>query len=176
MLKNENNKQTVEASKRRSLDEFFFSYRFEPHSVRSYCWQWRIEHRASGMYQLREVKQPRGRRQQERQKSNRFRLTKQQLCTCITLFCTLLSRRCTTTMNYDVIMPNYPFCRGRKHQKTTFFFFSWTLILSFRIQLQKLALANSWRIKGDGISAIKFEAARTHFLSDVFVVVAVVVA
>ena len=97
VLKNENNKQTVEASKRRSLDEFFFSYRFEPHSVRSYCWQWRIEHRASGMYQLREVKQRRGRRQGERQKSNRFRLAKQQLCTCITLFCTLLSRRCTAT-------------------------------------------------------------------------------
>ena len=73
-------------------------------------------------------------------------------------------------------MPNYPFCRGLKHKKTTFFFFSWTLIQSFRIQVQKLALANSWRIKGDGISAIKFEAVRTHFLSDVFVVVAVVVA
>ena len=28
---------------------------------------------------------------------NRFGLAKQQLCTCITLFCTFLSRRCTTT-------------------------------------------------------------------------------
>ena len=28
-------------------------------------------------------------------KSNRFLLTKQQLCTCITLFCTFLCRRCT---------------------------------------------------------------------------------
>ena len=30
-------------------------------------------------------------------KSNRFRLAEQQLCTCITLFCTFLSRRCTAT-------------------------------------------------------------------------------
>ena len=29
--------------------------------------------------------------------SNRFRLAKQQLCTCITLFCTFLCRHCTTT-------------------------------------------------------------------------------
>ena len=30
-------------------------------------------------------------------KENRFRLAKQQLCSCITLFCTFLCRRCTTT-------------------------------------------------------------------------------
>ena len=42
-------------------------------------------------------KQRRRRRQQERKKSNRFRLAKQQLCTCITLFWTFLCRRCTTT-------------------------------------------------------------------------------
>ena len=46
---------------------------------------------------IRELKQRRRRRQQERQKSNRIRLAKQQLCTCITLFCTFLCRRCTTT-------------------------------------------------------------------------------
>ena len=32
-----------------------------------------------------------------KKKSNWFILTKQRLCTCITLFCTFLSRRCTTT-------------------------------------------------------------------------------
>ena len=36
--------------------------------------------------------------------------------------------------------------------------------------------ANIWRIKRDGISTIKFEAAQTHFLSDVLVAVAFVVA
>ena len=45
----------------------------------------------------RKLKQRRQRRQRERQKTNRFRLVKQQLCTCITLFCTFLCRRCTTT-------------------------------------------------------------------------------
>ena len=30
-------------------------------------------------------------------KNNRFRLTKEQHCTCITLFCTFLCRHCTTT-------------------------------------------------------------------------------
>ena len=39
---------------------------------------------------------------------------------------------------------------------------------SFRIQLQK-KIVNIWRIKRDGISAINFEAAQIHFLSDVFV-------
>ena len=37
------------------------------------------------------------RRERERQKSNSFRLVKQKLCTCITLFCTFFSRRSTTT-------------------------------------------------------------------------------
>ena len=40
---------------------------------------------------FRELKQRRRRRQRERQKSNKFRFAKQHLCTCIMLFCTLLS-------------------------------------------------------------------------------------
>ena len=66
-------------------------------------------------------------------KNNRFRLVKQQTCTSITLFCAFPCRRCaTTTWN----------CRisrvfgGRQHKTTTLFCFSWTLIQSFRIQLQ----------------------------------------
>ena len=46
---------------------------------------------------IRELKQRRRRRQRERQKRNWFRLAKQQLCTCVTLFCTFLCRQCTTT-------------------------------------------------------------------------------
>ena len=45
----------------------------------------------------RELKQRIRRRQRERQKSKWLILAKQQLCTCITLFCTFLCRRCTTT-------------------------------------------------------------------------------
>ena len=39
----------------------------------------------------------RRRRQRERQKRNRYTVAKQQLCTCITLFCTFVCRHCTTT-------------------------------------------------------------------------------
>ena len=45
----------------------------------------------------RDLRIRRRRRQRERQKSSRLKLAKQQLCTCITLFCTFLCRRCTTT-------------------------------------------------------------------------------
>ena len=45
----------------------------------------------------KELKQWRWLRERERQKSNVFRLAKQQLCTCITLFCTFCCRHCTTT-------------------------------------------------------------------------------
>ena len=38
---------------------------------------------------------------------------------------------------YDVKMPNFTFCGGREHKTTTFFFFLWTSIQSFRIQLQQ---------------------------------------
>ena len=46
---------------------------------------------------IRELKQGRRRRQRERQKSDRFKLAKKQLCTWITLFCTFLCRHCMTT-------------------------------------------------------------------------------
>ena len=51
----------------------------------------------------------------------------------------------------------------------TLFFFFWNSIKAFKIQLHK-KLPTRW-IKRD-----KFEAARLHFLSDVFVTVAVALA
>ena len=48
-------------------------------------------------FDVRELKQRRRRRQRERQKSNRFRRTKQQLCTCNTLYIPLPS-----LYDYDV--------------------------------------------------------------------------
>ena len=57
-------------------------------------------------------------------KSTRFRLAKQQLCSCITLF-DHLHRHCTN--DYEVKIPNsanFTFCAGREHKTTTFFFFS----------------------------------------------------
>jgi len=51
----------------------------------------------------RDLKIRRRRRQRELQINNRLRLAKQQLCTCITLFCTFLWRHCTTTMRKCLI-------------------------------------------------------------------------
>ena len=45
---------------------------------------------------------------------------KQQLCTCITLFCTFLFRLCTT--NEDVKMLNFLLYGGRKQATTNFSF------------------------------------------------------
>ena len=115
---------------------------------------------------VRELKQRRRRRQRGQQKSNRLRLAKQQLCICITLCCTFLWR--------DVKMSNFTSCEGREHKTTIFLFLYWISIQSLRIQLQKKN-TNIWRIEGDGISAIKFEAERLHILSDVFVAIAIVV-
>ena len=82
----------------------------------------------------RELKQRRGRRQQERQKSNWFRLVKQQLCTCITLF---LHISLPSLHDHNVEVPNFTFWRGRENKTTTFSFFSWTLQY-FTIWLQKI--------------------------------------
>ena len=49
-------------------------------------------------------------------KAERFRLAKQQLCTCITLFCTLLCRRCTTT-TWKCVISRFV----EEHETTNFF-------------------------------------------------------
>ena len=88
---------------------------------------------------IRELKIRRRRRQRKQQKSNRFSLAKQQLCTCITLFCTFLCRRCTTTTwkcPISRFVEDGP--GGREHKATTFFFFLWALIQSFRINSTKI--------------------------------------
>ena len=109
-------------------------------------------------------------RQREGQKSNRCRFAKQQLCTCITLFCTFLCRHCTTTTWKCLISL---FCREREHKRTTLFF----LFLIFDTVLKNSTpekLGNLiWQIEWGGISAKKFEAAGIHLLSNVFVAVAV---
>ena len=91
--------------------------------------------------------------------------------TCITLFCTFLCRRCTTT-TWKCLISRFDEDVNRRQQFSFSFPELWYSLL--RIQLKKIA--NIWRIKRDRISVIKFEAARIHFLSDVFVAVAVVVA
>ena len=113
----------------------------------------------------RELKHRRRRRQWKRWKSNRFRLAKQQLCTCITLFFTFLCRHCTTI--------TFTVEDGNARQKLSFSFPElWYSVLEFNSN----TFVNIWRSKRDGISAIKFEAARLHCFSDVFKAFAVVVA
>ena len=82
---------------------------------------------------LRSWQRQRG-RQRKRQESNRFRLAKQKICTCITLswYISLPSWH-----DYDVKRLYLSFCGGRKHKTTALFFFSQTLIQSFSIQFQK---------------------------------------
>ena len=46
---------------------------------------------------MRELEKRQQRRQRKRHKSNRFKLAKQQFCTCITLLCTFLCRHCAST-------------------------------------------------------------------------------
>ena len=62
---------------------------------------------------------------------------------------------------------------SRTGTQDDFLFFSGTLIQFFRIINSRKKNANIWRTIGDGISAIKFEATRPPFLSDVFVFVRV---
>ena len=71
--------------------------------------------------------------------------------------------------DYNVKLLNFTFYREREDKTTTFLFFPRTLIQPLEFMINSKPFANIWRIKWDGISAIKFEAARIHFLSDVFV-------
>ena len=116
---------------------------------------------------LRELKQRR--RQRGRKKANFkwVRLAKHQLCACITLFCTFLSRRCVTTTCKCLISR---FVEDGNTRQQLFSSCARTLITP-----APKTFACIWHIKRVGISAITFEAARIHFLSDVFVAVAVVV-
>jgi len=64
------------------------------------------------MWDIKVLKQRRRRWQRERQKSNRFRLAKQQACTSTTLF------------DYEVKIPSFTFCGGSERKATISFSFS----------------------------------------------------
>ena len=83
-------------------------------------------------------------------------------CTCITLFCTFLFCRCTTT-TWNCLISRFVE-DGTKRQQLSFSFPN----LWCSLELNSKNFAYIWRIKRDGISAIKFEATQIYFLSDVF--------
>ena len=65
-------------------------------------------------------------------KSNRFIYAKQQLCTCITIFCTFLSRRCTTaTWNVLILhVSRALWSRWTQHKTFLFLFIHLNTVLS----------------------------------------------
>ena len=97
------------------------------------------------------MKQRRRKRQQERQKGNRFWLAKQQLCTCITPF---LCISLPSLRDYNVNFLISGFMEDENIRQRFSFFFLWTWIQSFRIQLLK-KIASIWQMKSVRIWAMK---------------------
>ena len=102
----------------------------------------------------------------------RVTLAKQQLCTRITLFCTFLLAVVARLQRKSAL---FHVLSRTGTQDNNFRFLSLNFDTVLDISTPK-EFASIRRIKRDGISAIKFEVARIHFLSDVFVAVAVFVA
>ena len=76
--------------------------------------------------------------------------------------------------DYNVKVPNFTLRRVREHKTMTFFTFPglWYSLLEFNSR----KFANIWRIEPVGISVMKFEVVRIHFLNDISVAIVVVVA
>ena len=110
--------------------------------------------------------QRRRRRKENGKKSKRFLLTKQQICTCITLFCTFFL---PSLHPCDTKLPNFTrllYGVGEHNTKVVFFpLLNLDTVLS---DSTRENLANICQIKWNWIKSLKFEAVRTRFLSDVF--------
>ena len=63
-----------------------------------YLADWKLQHLFLFLFDIRELKQRGQPHQRGKTKGNKFKLAKQQLYTCITLFCTFLCRHSATTM------------------------------------------------------------------------------
>ena len=102
-----------------------------------------------------ELKQRRQRRQRKGQKNAIGCIGKTSKFARVSrFFCTFLSRRCTTTTWRCLISR---FVEDGEHKATTFLFFCWTLIQSFRIQkLPTFDVLNEmeWDDKWDGITLV----------------------
>ena len=120
---------------------------------------------------VRELKQRRRRRQRERQKSNKFILAKQQLCTSITLFC-IHFLAVVAGATWKCLISRFVEDGNTRQQLSFCFPELWYCPVEFNSK----KLPTFVRIKRDEISALKVEVARIHFLSDVLIAVAVLVA
>ena len=75
--------------------------------------------------------------------------------------------------NFARASRDFTFCGGPEHKTTTLFFFFWSLIQSFRVQLQKKSLLFDELIDME-YTQLSLKP-RQHFLPEVFVAVAVVI-
>ena len=80
-------------------------------------------HRCAGILEMPGSQAHRERLRVTAPSVNRFRLEKQQLWKCITLFRRFLNRHCTTTTGE---VSNFQVYGERKHKATIFFFLCWT--------------------------------------------------
>ena len=120
----------------------------------------------------RERKQRRRGRQRKRPiKSNRFRLAKQHLCTCITLFCTFVCFFAATARLRREKLSFHVLC-GTRTQDSDFLFLFQNFDKVFQNSTPEKNRQRG-RIERDGISSIKFETVRIHFLKEVFEAVAI---
>ena len=91
------------------------------------------------------------------EKSNKFILVKQQLCTCITLFCTFFSCCCTTvTCAHFTEQVNTT-------QKVSF---SFSKLTYGPVRFNPENFSNIWQMKWNWIRSMKFETVRIYFLSE----------
>ena len=111
---------------------------------------------------MAKLKQQRRRRQRGRQKSSCFKLAKQQLCKCITLFCTFLCRICTTTTWNCLIL----LFREEVNKRRRTYSLSKLEYGSYKFN------SRSVRLKWVRIILIKTERTQIHFWSDDFAAVA----
>ena len=121
----------------------------------------------------REFEQRRRRRQREQLKSNKFILAKQQLCTCITLYWTFLSRRCRTA-SWNFLISRA--CFMEKVNTTQKFLFLFLHLNTVLWDSTSENFANIWQIKWNWRSSIEFKTVqmRIHFLKEFSVLLFVV--
>ena len=98
-------------------------------------------------------------------------MSKQLLCTCITLFSTFLW---LPLHDYDVKPPNATFYGGRGHTRTNFPFAIWTWIKPLRIQLKDKSPTFD-EFGGSKLMQWSLKRPKFIFFSDVFTAVVVVV-
>ena len=98
-------------------------------------------------------------------KMNSLLLGKQQICTCITLFCTFLSCHCMiSTWIFAIHVPAL-WSRWTKHKNVLFLFLNFDKVLCNSTPKN---FANIWQIKWNWTGSMKFETVQIHFLRDIF--------